>query len=57
MTENAASQHLSHTKNLKALMNLNEKEKTSGYLLLLRKAKWATKKLSLRRRWCYDYNS
>lgn len=50
MTENAASQHLSHTKNLKALMNLNEKEKTSGYLLLLRKAKWATKKLSLRRR-------
>lgn len=50
VTENAASQHLSHTKNLKALMNLNEKEKTSGYLLLLRKAKWATKKLSLRRR-------
>lgn len=34
MAENAASRHLSHTKHLKALMNLNEKEKTFGDLPL-----------------------
>ena len=39
VAENAASRHLSHTKNLKALMNLNEKEKTFGDPLLLSKLK------------------
>lgn len=39
VAENAASRHLSHTKNLKALVNLNEKEKTFGDLLLLSKLK------------------
>ncbi len=34
VAENAASRRLSHTKNLKALMNLNEIEKTFGDLLL-----------------------
>ena len=32
VVENAASRHLSHRKNLKALMNLNEKEKMCGDL-------------------------
>lgn len=33
VAENAASRHLLNTKNLKALMNLNEKEKTFGVFL------------------------
>lgn len=39
VAENAASWHLSHTKNLKALTDLNEKEKTFGDLLLLSELK------------------
>lgn len=54
VAENAASRHLSHAKNLKALMNLNEKENAFGDLPLSlgvkRNAKWSTKTLSLRRR-------
>lgn len=39
VAENAASRHLSHTKNLKALMNFNEKEKTCGDLILFSELK------------------
>ncbi len=39
VAENAASRHLSHTKKLKALMNLNEKENTFDDLPLLSELK------------------
>lgn len=39
VAENAASRHLSHTKTLKALTNLNEKETTFDDLLLLSELK------------------
>lgn len=60
MGENAASRHLSRTKNLKALMNLNETDETVGDFARLpelnAKQKWTTKILSLRMRWCDDCN-